>query len=198
MYTLLSFNMTSQIWKALIQHNTFKSYGDLKRCNSRGCILMVEFDKIWDLRLWISGGLIFKPQPSPAQGSAYQENPTEVRPRTSSLRSSLPACHILTFLQKIKHVFFPTIYHKREVRNAILDTKGKDVLPLFQYATNIYGCLLTVVALYVCHEVITVRWHLYVCCIVRKETKESCSMYLIWYFQPPPLAKIKTEIFEYV
>ena len=46
---------------------------------------------------------------------------------------------------------------KREVGNAILHTKGKDVLPLFQYATNIYECLLTVVALYICHEVITVR-----------------------------------------
>ena len=54
-----------------------------------------RFDKICDLSLWIfyiSGGLISKPQPIPAQESAYQENPTEVRPRTSSLRLSLPAC----------------------------------------------------------------------------------------------------------
>ena len=40
-----------------------------------------RYDKICDLHLWIfliSGGQIPKPQPSPKQGSAYQENPTEV------------------------------------------------------------------------------------------------------------------------
>ena len=46
---------------------------------------------IYIFGIFISGGLIPKPQPSPEQGSAYQENPTEVRTRMSSLRSSLPA-----------------------------------------------------------------------------------------------------------
>ena len=52
-----------------------------------------RFEMICDLLQWIffiSGGLILKPQPSHKQGSACQENPTEVRPRMSSLRSSLP------------------------------------------------------------------------------------------------------------
>ena len=50
---------------------------------------------------------------------------------------------------------------------------------------QIYRCQLTVIAWYACHEAITVRWHLYVCCILRKEVQQSCPLYLIWYFQPP-------------
>ena len=49
-----------------------------------------------------------------------------------------------------------------------------------------YRCQLTVVVLYACHEATTVRWHLHVCCILRKEEEQSCQFYLLWYFQPPP------------
>ena len=52
-----------------------------------------QFEQICNLPLWIffiSGWPILNPQPSPEHKSAYQENPTEVRPRMSSLRLSLP------------------------------------------------------------------------------------------------------------
>ena len=41
---------------------------------------------------------------------------------------------------------------------------------------------------------ITVKWQLYVCCIVRQEVKESCPLYLIWYLQPP-LYYLITNVF---
>ena len=74
--------------------------------------------------------------------------------------------------------------YKREVWNAILNTKGNAVLPLLFSMQQLYGYQLTVLDLYVCHKAIAVRWHLYVCCIVRKGVKESCPIYLIWFFQP--------------
>ena len=42
---------------------------------------------------------------------------------------------------------------KREVGNAIFNTKSNAVLLIFA----VYGCLLTAVALYACPEAITVR-----------------------------------------
>ena len=46
---------------------------------------------------------------------------------------------------------------KREVGNAILNTMGQAVLPLFSVCKKIYGGVLTVVALLAFHEAITVR-----------------------------------------
>ena len=46
-------------------------------------------------------------------------------------------------------------------------------------------CQLTVVGWHACHEAITVRWHLYACCILSKKIQQYCPLYLIWYFQPP-------------
>ena len=68
--------------------------------------------------------------------------------------------------------------------------KGQDWLFSFLSMQQIYRCQLTVLAWYACHEAIAVIWHLYVCCILRKEVQQSCTLHLIWYFQPPPLSNI--------
>ena len=54
---------------------------------------------------FISVLIIMKPQPSPEQGSAYQENPTKVRLRMSLLRLSLPAPVITKFAYSLSPNF---------------------------------------------------------------------------------------------
>ena len=44
-------------------------------------------------------------------------------------------------------------------------------------------CQVTVIASY---QATAVSWHLFVCCILRKEQKQSWSLYLIWHFHCPP------------
>ena len=52
-----------------------------------------------------------------------------------------------------------------------------------------YRCL-TVIASWHAYEATTVGWHLYMCCIARKEINQSCPMYLLWHFQPLPYNKV--------
>ena len=84
------------------------------------------------------------------------------------------------------HIFLIAFFSsdKGEVGNTIINTKGKTILPFFS-AWNKY----TGVNWYTCHEAITVRWQLYVYCILRKGVKQSCPLYLIWYFHPPPYGR---------
>ena len=49
-----------------------------------------------------------------------------------------------------------------------------------------YRCQMTVINLWQAYQVTTVSWHLYVCCILRKEGNQSLSFYFIWHSQPPP------------
>ena len=69
---------------------------------------------------------------------------------------------------------------------------GQDCWTSFLSMQQIYRCQLPVVAWYACHKGITVRLHLYACCILRKKVHQSCPLYLIWYFQPPHFEKMFT------
>ena len=64
--------------------------------------------------------------------------------------------------------------------------KGLDFFTSFLSMQYMCRCQLTAIAWHASHEAITARWHLYVCCLLRKEVKQSSPLYLIWYFQPPP------------
>ena len=67
--------------------------------------------------------------------------------------------------------------------------RGQDCVASFHIIQQIYRYQLTVVAWYACHTAITVTWHLYTWCILRKEINQSCPLYFKWHFQPPPLVK---------
>ena len=58
--------------------------------------------------------------------------------------------------------------HKGDVRNAILDTKGKICFSSFLSMQQTNRFQLTDVALYACHEAITVTWHQLVQCTLSK------------------------------
>ena len=49
-----------------------------------------------------------------------------------------------------------------------------------------YRCHLTVIASWQAYSARAASWHLYFCCIQRKDVQQSSPLYLIWYFQPPP------------
>ena len=66
-------------------------------------------------------------------------------------------------------------------------TKGRTILPLFSIDNTNIGVTWLCMASWHAHQAIAVSWHLYICCILRKEVKHSSSLYLIWHFQPPPL-----------
>ena len=63
--------------------------------------------------------------------------------------------------------------------------KGQDCCTSFLRMQQAYMCHLTVIALWQAYEAMTVSGHLYVRCILRKEVKQSCPLYLSWHFQPP-------------
>ena len=69
--------------------------------------------------------------------------------------------------------------------------RGQDCVASFNFIQQIYRYQLTFVAWYVCHIALTVTWHLYTCCILRKEINQSCPLYFKWHFQPPPLVNKK-------
>ena len=52
-----------------------------------------------------------------------------------------------------------------------------------------YRCQVTVIASWQAYQATSVSWHLFVCCILRKDIKQSCPLYLIWHFQRPPYQK---------
>ena len=54
-----------------------------------------------------------------------------------------------------------------------------------------YRCHLTVITSWQAYQATTVSWHLDICCILRKEVKQSCPIHLLWHFQPPPCQPFK-------
>ena len=64
--------------------------------------------------------------------------------------------------------------------------KGLDCLTSFLNRQQSYRCNLTVIASWQAYQAIAASWHLYFCCILRKEVQQSSHLYLIWHFQPPP------------
>ena len=56
-------------------------------------------------------------------------------------------------------------------------------------------CQVSVIASLTAYKATAVSWRLFVCCILRKELKQSCPLYLIWHFQPPPYVSIPRECF---
>ena len=48
-----------------------------------------------------------------------------------------------------------------------------------------YRCHLIVIASWQAYKATTVSRHPYICCILKKEVKQPCPLYLIWHFQPP-------------
>ena len=64
--------------------------------------------------------------------------------------------------------------------------KGLGCFTSFLNRQQTYRCHLTVIASWQAYSARAAHWHLYFCCIHRKEVQQSSPLYLIWYFQPPP------------
>ena len=63
--------------------------------------------------------------------------------------------------------------------------KEVDCFTSFVSRQQTYRCHLTVIASLQAYQATAVSWHMYICCILRKEVKQSSPLYLIWHFQPP-------------